>query len=200
MYILLDDDKIVLEIIPDEDPIFPGVSVSDRYAPDFVARLTQVADDPSAQQGKMYLDGKFVDPSVDPSDPPETLPEYLEQAKAQRIAQSKEDLAAYLETHPLAWTDGQAYAITAEKQAQLTGKLMAATMAQSLSQPYDLTWNSTGEVCKAWTLEDLSALAFAIDARVTTLVTYQQTQEVAMRDAKDLDELNSIVVDYDTVQ
>lgn len=127
-------------------------------------------------------------------------PDTLAEAKAQRIAQSKTDLAAYLETHPLAWTDGQAYAITAEKQAQLTGKLMAATMAQSLSQPYDLTWNSTGEICKSWTLEDLSTLAFAIDARVTTLVTYQQTQEVAMRDAKDLDELNSIVIDYDTVQ
>lgn len=127
-------------------------------------------------------------------------PDTLAEAKAQRIAQSKTDLAAYLETHPLAWTDGQAYAITAEKQAQLTGKLMATTMAQSLSQPYDLTWNSTGEICKSWTLEDLSTLAFAIDARVTTLVTYQQTQEVAMRDAKDLDELNSIVIDYDTVQ
>ena len=124
----------------------------------------------------------------------------LEQVKAQRIAQSKTDLEAYLETHPMAWTDGQSYAITAEKQAQLTGKLMAATMAQSLSQPYDLTWNSTGEVCKTWTLEDLSTLAFAIDKRVTGLVTYQQKQEVAMRDAKDLDDLAAVVVDYDTVQ
>lgn len=124
----------------------------------------------------------------------------LEQAKAQRIAESKADLAVYLETHPLAWTDGQSYAITAEKQAQLTGKLMAATMAQTMSQPYELTWNSTGEVCKAWTLEDLSALAFAIDARVTALVTYQQTKEVEMRDAQDLDALAAVVVDYDTVQ
>lgn len=124
----------------------------------------------------------------------------LEQTKAQRIAQSKADLAAYLEAHPLHWTDGEYYAITAEKQAQLTSKIMSATMAQTLSQPYDLTWNSTGEVCKAWTLQDLSALAFAIDARVTALVTYQQTQEVAMRNAADLDALAAVVVDYDTVQ
>lgn len=127
-------------------------------------------------------------------------PDVLAETKAQRIAQSKADLGAYLEAHPLHWTDGEYYAITAEKQAQLTSKIMSATMAQTLSQTYDLTWNSTGEVCKAWTLQDLSALAFAIDARVTALVTYQQTQEVAMRNAADLDALAAVVVDYDTVQ
>lgn len=116
-----------------------------------------------------------------------------------RIAQSKEDLAAYLDTHPITWTDGEQYSITAEKQAQLTSKIMAATMAQTLSQPYTLTWNSTGQVCREWTLQDLSALAFAIDARVTALVSYQQTQEVAMRNAATREELDAIVVDYDSV-
>lgn len=116
-----------------------------------------------------------------------------------RIVQSKADLATYLETHPITWTDREQYSITAEKQAQLTGKIMAATMAQTLSQPYTLTWNSTGQVCREWTLQDLSALVFAIDARVTALVSYQQTQEVAMRNAATREELDAIVVDYDSV-
>lgn len=116
-----------------------------------------------------------------------------------RIAQSKADLATYLETHPITWTDGEQYSITAEKQAQLTSKIMAATMAQTLSQPYTLTWNSTGQVCREWTLQDLSALAFAIDSRVTALVSYQQTQEVAMRSVATREELDAIVVDYDSV-
>lgn len=123
----------------------------------------------------------------------------LEPLKEQRIQKSKDDLAAYLASHPLQWTDGNYYSITAEKQAQLTSKIMAATMAQQSGVRYTLTWNSTGEVCKEWTIEDLSALAFAIDARVTALVTYQQTQEVAIRNAQTLDELNAIVVDYDSV-
>lgn len=123
----------------------------------------------------------------------------LQESKYARIAQSKADLETYLAEHPLQWTDGEYYSITAEKQNQLTSKIMAATMAQSLSTDYILTWNSTGEVCKEWTLQDLSALAFAIDARVTKLVGYQQTQEVAMRNAKTLDELNAIEVDYDAV-
>lgn len=54
MYILLDDDKIVLEIIPDEDPIFPGVPVSDRYAPDFVARLKHFDDGTEVEQNWVY--------------------------------------------------------------------------------------------------------------------------------------------------
>lgn len=124
----------------------------------------------------------------------------LEPIKAEHIAQSKADLETYLAEHPLQWTDGEYYSITAEKQNQLTSKIMAATMAQTLSADYTLTWNSTGEVCKEWTLQDLSALAFAIDARVTKLVGYQQAQEVAMRNAETLDELNAIVVDYGSVQ
>lgn len=132
---------------------------------------------------------------------PGTMPEPdLEPIKAARISQSKTDLASYLETHPLQWTDGEYYSITAEKQQQLTSKIMASTIAQTMSADYHLTWNSTGEVCREWTLQDLSTLAFAIDARVTALVSYQQTQEVAMRNATTLEELNAVVVNYDSVE
>ena len=123
----------------------------------------------------------------------------LVQAKSERIAQSKTDLETYLLEHPMLWTDGEYYAITAEKQNQLTSKIMAATMAQTMSTDYTLTWNSTGEVCKEWTLQELMALAFAIDARVTALVTYQQTKEVAMRNAETMEELEAITVNYDEV-
>ena len=151
--------------------------------------------DPDALAEK--IDGVMTVTALTPGAPPE--PD-LDPIKAQRIAQSKVDLAAYLEDHPIQWTDGEYYSITAEKQQQLTGKLMAAIMAQSMSTDYHLTWNSTGDVCREWTLQDLSALAFAIDARVTALVSYQQTQEVAMRDAATLDELDAIAVDYDSVE
>lgn len=119
--------------------------------------------------------------------------------KVERIAESKTQLSDYLLCHPMQWTDGQYYAITAEKQQQLTGKIMSATLAAQTGQPYSLTWNATGQECQAWTLENLTALAFAIDARVTSLVSYQQTQEVAMRDAPTLEELEAIPVDYDSV-
>ena len=111
-----------------------------------------------------------------------------------RIAQSKEDLAAYLETHPITWTDGEQYSITAERQAQLTGTVVAA---QADGQPPE--WNSTGGVCREWDVAELTALAVAIKNRVKALVKYQQTQEVAMRNAASREELDAIVVDYDAV-
>lgn len=119
--------------------------------------------------------------------------------KAERIAESKQQLADYLLAHPMQWTDGQYYAITAEKQQQLTSKIMSATMAAQMSQPYALTWNATGEECQSWTLENLMTLAFAIDARVTSLVSYQQAQEVEMQAAATLEDLEAIPVDYDSV-
>lgn len=114
--------------------------------------------------------------------------------KKDRIAQSKADLAAYLESHPLLWTDGALYSITSERQNQLMGTLAAAEIDK---QPPE--WNSSGGVCKAWAFEDLSALAVAIKDRVKSLVKYQQTQEVAMRNATTIEELDAIVVDYDSV-
>ena len=112
-----------------------------------------------------------------------------------RIAQSKEDLAAYLESHPITWTDGEQYSITAERQAQLTGTVVAA---QADGQPPE--WNSTGGVCREWDVAELTDLAVAIKNRVKALVKYQQTQEVAMRNAASRKELDAIVVDYDTVE
>ena len=125
--------------------------------------------------------------------------DHLAARKLECIADSKSSLAAYLLAHPMQWTDGQYYAITAEKQQQLTSKIMSATLAAQTSTPYALTWNATGEECQAWTLENLTALAFAIDARVTSLVSYQQAQEVAMREASTLEALEAIPVDYDSV-
>lgn len=127
-------------------------------------------------------------------------PNYLEENKKNKIEDSKKQLETYLLNNPIQWTDGLYYSITQEKQNQLTSKILSATLAKTMSQPYNLTWNSTGEICKTWELEELSALAFAIDERVTKLVTYQQTQEVAIRNCNSQKELDAIIIDYDSVK
>ena len=125
--------------------------------------------------------------------PEETAAE-LAAAKVEHIAQSKADLAAYLESHPLQWTDGAYYAITQEKQNQLMGTIAAA---QIDGKPPE--WNSTGGQCREWDAAELSALAVAIKDRVKALVKYQQAQEIAMNAAETMDELDAIIVDYDSV-
>lgn len=126
-------------------------------------------------------------------------PDYLSENKSARIQQSKDELEAYLASHPLLWTDGQYYSITKEKQNQLTSKLAVAQAKATMGVPYDLKWNTTDEVCVPWDMADLYALAFAIDERVTALVTYQQEKEVEIRNAQTQEDLDAIVVDYDTV-
>ena len=121
-------------------------------------------------------------------------PRPLNEIKSERIAQSKSDLAAYLEAHPLQWTDGQFYSITAEKQAQLTSTIICA---QADGQPPE--WNSTGGVCRGWDVQELVSLGVYIKNRVKALVSYQQTQEVAMRNAATQEDLDAVVVDYDSV-
>lgn len=148
--------------------------------------VTAITGNDEAYQA--YLTSVAPDPEVE-----------LAEAKATRIQKSKDDLESYLEAHPITWTDGNQYSITREKQQQLTSKILNATLAHQTSTPYELTWNATGAECTPWTLEELAALAFAIDGRVTSLVSYQQAKEVSMRDASTLDALDAIVVDYDSV-
>lgn len=124
----------------------------------------------------------------------------LDAEKVRRIQQSNDDLEDYLLAHPLQWTDGEYYAITQKKQNQLTSKISVAQAKAQLGVPYELKWNTTGEVCVEWELADLTALAFAIDERVTKLVEYQQTKEIEIKNAGTIEELNAIEVDYDTVQ
>lgn len=75
MYILLTDANTVAEIIPNENPIFPGVPVERRYAPDFVAKLTYVPDDTQVEQNWVYDSDSdsFYEP--EPESEPEVEPE-----------------------------------------------------------------------------------------------------------------------------
>ena len=66
MYILLTSNNTVAEIIPDINPIFPGVPIQQRYAPDFIAKLIHVSDDTQVEQNWEYNKetGEFTVPVV----------------------------------------------------------------------------------------------------------------------------------------
>lgn len=80
MYILLTNNTVA-EIIPDENPIFPGIPIEQRYAPDFVEKLLHVADDTAVKQNQVYdpETGTFSDPPapepIPEPEPPEPIPE-----------------------------------------------------------------------------------------------------------------------------
>lgn len=76
MYILLSDNTVA-EIIPDVDPIFPGVPIGERYAADFVASLLHVGDETAVEQNWAYdpETGTFAPPpEPEPKQEPEMIP------------------------------------------------------------------------------------------------------------------------------
>lgn len=119
--------------------------------------------------------------------------------KTEKINGSKSQLVAYLETHPLQFTDGKYYSVTQEKQNLLNNAITVYQMKTQLGLPAELKWNATGEECAIWKLEDIIALALAIANYVEPLVTYQQAIEVQIKQCTTKEELESIVIDYATV-
>lgn len=120
----------------------------------------------------------------------------VDDLRGQRIADSKTDLAAWLAENPLTWTDGKQYAVTSEKQAQLTSTLAVQQVAQSAGVERELRWNSTGDECTVWQYADLCALALAIAAYVEPRVSIQQAAEVDLRNAATVEEVLAVAWNY----
>ena len=146
---------------------------------------------------KVDLDTKsIIKIEVDGNDP--TTIKIL---KEDLILKSKENLAKYLQTHPLKSychnkTEGGYYNCTQEKQNALAGLLLSHTIATNLGQKDVLTWNETEEMCEVYTLEELSQLALEMKEYVKPLVSMQQYIEATIRASNTQQELKSINIEF----
>lgn len=105
---------------------------------------------------------------------------------------SKNQLSAYLETHPITssvhGTEAR-YSITKDKQNMLTSMILMTQMAKQNGLEYTPSWNATNEPCTYdWTVEQLQALAVQIEATVRPLISLQQTIESNIRKAKTVED------------
>ena len=131
----------------------------------------------------------------------ENAPEIIKILKEDLILKSKENLARYLEAHPLKSychnkTEGGYYNCTQEKQNVLAGLLLSHTIAINLGQEDVLTWNETEKVCEVYTLEELSQLALEMKEYVKPLVSMQQYMEATIRSLNTQQELKSINIEF----
>lgn len=129
-----------------------------------------------------------------------TNSELLDSAKKNKIALSNSLLEDFLASHPITWVDGQKYSVTEEKQSLLTSNIALYQLSVQAGTPRELKWNTTGDVCTVWTIENLSALALAIGDYVQPYVTYQQTVEVQIKQCSTVEQVDAIVIDYSSVQ
>ena len=121
----------------------------------------------------------------------------LTQLKESKITESKTKLAEWLAANPILYSDGKYYSVTEEKQALLNGNLASYERATKAGIEYPLKWNSTGAECESWDYNDLLVLSLSIAAYVAPKVAKQQTIEIAIKGCESVEEIESIVIDYD---
>lgn len=123
--------------------------------------------------------------------------EQIIKCKDKKVTESKIKLAEWLATHPMLFTDGKYYSVTEEKQALLNGNLASYERATNAGIEYPLKWNSTGEECTDWLYNDLLTLSLSIAAYVAPKVAMQQKIELDIKAYETMEEINTIVIDYD---
>lgn len=191
MYVYIIDNK-VRELIPDIDPSFPHIDISERYPSDMLEKCIHLKDDSDIEPGMVYNPetADFYKPNA-------PITRDIAALKEIKIAESKEKLAEWLYENPMTYTDGKNYSVTAEKQSLLNSNLASYERAKAAGITYPLKWNASGEECTAWTYEDLVALSLSIAAYVAPRVSKQQEIEIFINACTAADDLDSIEVSYE---
>ena len=129
---------------------------------------------------------------------PDYVPrDILSGLKGAKIAESKTKLAEWLANNPLLYSDGKYYSVTEEKQSLLNGNLASYERAKSMGIDYDLKWNATEQPCEPWSQTDLLTLSLNIAGYVAPKVSMQQSYEIRIKNCSSIEEIDSIVIDYD---
>ena len=118
---------------------------------------------------------------------------------AQQLDKQNENnglLETYLKDHPIRWKDDKYYGVTQEDQSEIALNLTQYQLAVAAGLSPSLEWHALHEQCRAFTVEELSALALSISAYVYPLVRYNQSIKSAIYGTTTAEELEKIVIDY----
>ena len=133
----------------------------------------------------------------------EQVAENLIDSKKNVILQSRLLLSEYLENNPLTFVSNTGkkgtYSVTQEKQALMMSQYMAYQIEKAVNPDAKLTWNEAGEVCEEWEEEDFLHLIMNVKAYVYPLVSYQQTLEKQINNCKSQNELDNIIINYQSI-
>lgn len=128
----------------------------------------------------------------------------LEEYKRYKIQLSKEQLNTYLENNPLVspchnGINGT-YTITEAKQLMMTSYYDLYKDSKEIAPGISvLTWNETGGVCEVWQEDEFRLLRLQAGTVSKILVTEQQHYEDRVMKCTSKEEVDSIVLDYESV-
>lgn len=130
---------------------------------------------------------------------PEPEPVDLSIAQQARQIENKAALAAWLDAHPLQWTDGKIYGVTEEDQREMALNLMQYQVAVQAGQPAVLEWHAQKESCRTFEQSEYVALSLAIADYVYPYLRYQESVKEAIYQAQTVEEVANVEIDYASV-
>lgn len=130
---------------------------------------------------------------------PELEPVDLAAAQQARQTENKAALAAWLDAHPLQWTDGKIYGVTEEDQREMALNLMQYQVAVQAGQPAVLEWHAQKESCRTFEQSEYVALSLAIADYVYPYLRYQESVKEAIYQAQTAEEVANVKIDYASV-
>lgn len=197
MYILLNNNA-VSEIIPDEDPIFPGIPINQRYTPDFVAKLLHVAGDTEVKQNWVYdaETGTFAEPPepepVEPTPEPPTDLTGMKAAKKGEISDACH--AAIVAGVDAELSDGTTGHFSLEETDQINlTTAYNAVQTGATGYPY----HADGQLCKMYSAADIIAIGQAATAHKLYHLTYCNHLMAWAKRVETADELAAITYGAD---
>lgn len=130
---------------------------------------------------------------------PEPEPVDLAAVQQARQTENKAALAAWLDAHPLQWTDGKIYGVTEEDQREMALNLMQYQVAVQAGQPAVLEWHAQKESCRTFEQSEYVALSLAIADYVYPYLRYQESVKEAIYQAQTAEEVANVEIDYASV-
>ena len=159
-----------------------------------VVRVISNARYPYSEDNLKKAESEAYDEKYEIVDVPDTRT--LDEIKAERQAENKAALAAWLAAHPLTWTDGNVYGVTEEDQNEMSLNLQQYQVQVAAGRSVNLEWHTQKKQCHTFTTEQYTALLLAIIDYVYPYRRYQEAVKAAIYAAETTEAVEAVVIDY----
>lgn len=162
-----------MEIIPDENPILPGIPIEQRYTAEFIAMLVPVEDETEVEQNWIYdPETKTFDepPAPEPGPEPEPEPEPVEVARAAKVAEISTACSAAIDAGTsvdLPSGTREEFTYTVADQANVS-EMFTACLAGATGYIY----HANNAPCKTYPVADVVAIYGTLSMYKTGQLTY----------------------------
>lgn len=180
---------------PSADPEYLK-TIIDRDKKDRLMRL---------QNGSSTVDNLCVNPEFVMDDTTgkfttqKEIDELLDKTRKEKREESNKKLSDFLNSHPLVYKDGKSYGITKEDQTEIQNAITAYNVQKESGIPDPVVqWHSIGQPAEDWNIDDLKELYGLIYQKSYSAYTVNQDYKRQINEAKTVDEINEIVIIYET--